>query len=151
MNIDRLTKLAEWLEAGAPHERIRFDMREGIAFDPEQFSPRDLANCGTSCCLAGAAVQFFGSAQRLSDDGALWGHFSGVPKLGWPDVRDEAMELLNLESPVADDLFQPIGVADFDDEYLWFFNDPARAAATVRKLIATGEVDWGFDPEASQP
>lgn len=151
MNIDRLTKLAEWLEAGAKHERIHFDMTRGLAFKiTEDFDPKKPADCDTSCCIAGAAVQFFGgdarltrsaeSAQERTDLGFL--REDGFTESGWLSISNAAADLLDLDGDdfyCSEKLFEP---------QQWFggeledFNDPAWAARTIRHLIATGEVDW---------
>ncbi len=113
MNIERLIEIAEWLEAGAPHKGNvhGFSMESFERYDPK---------CGTVCCIAGAANQFFGA--RLAND----------PCTGREDLS--AADLLGL---------------DGEDRYVLFFPPegwsqitPAHAARVIRKLIATGEVDW---------
>lgn len=65
LQTERLEALANWLEGGAKHSlrignrKVVFDMRVGIrvmADIGEDFDPNE---CGTACCVAGAAVQFF--------------------------------------------------------------------------------------------
>lgn len=52
MNIDRLTELAVWLEAGAP-------VSHGVTeFNMAGFIEAPTKGCGTACCIAGAAIQF---------------------------------------------------------------------------------------------
>lgn len=148
MNIERLTKLAEWLEAGAKHERITFDMTRGLAFKiTEDFDPSKAAACATSCCIAGAAVQFFGNVDELvAADPLPQPHWHRVEEFAWWRVRDEAELLLDLDYTKATSLFEPHCVygGGLDD-----YNDPAWAARTIRRLIATGEVDWEATREAS--
>lgn len=158
MNIQRLTKLAEWLEGGAKHERIEFDMSKGVMVrTPEDYDPTDPAHsvCSTVCCLAGAAVQFFAEPEEKSeinseamteDDGeAVWDHV-------WP----VAQEALGLTEDQAHLLFEPSryqpdregGVIFHYRGNLSLFNDPAWAARTIRHLIETGEVDWDATEQA---
>lgn len=137
MNVERLTRLAEWLEAGAPHERIKFDMTSGILVSvTEGFDPSKPSACNTSCCIAGATVEFYGNVDALATTHgyATFYHDPKFRELGWNEVRDEAEKLLGLEWDVAEDLFVP---ADLEE-----VNDPAWAARTIRHLIVTGEVNW---------
>jgi len=50
INVEALTEIAEWLEAGAPHRNgvHSFDMNEGISWKNTQ--------CNTVCCIAGATL-----------------------------------------------------------------------------------------------
>jgi hypothetical protein len=118
VNIDKLTEIAEWLEAGAPE-------RKGVTgFDMEQFlSDR---GCGTACCIAGAVVQFdraipYATANEAYCEGG--------------DPEDLALHLLGMDMETADELFYGRGV-DLEDI------DSAWAARCIRKLIETGRVDW---------
>lgn len=142
MNVERLTKLAEWLENGAPHENITFDMTTTIKF--KVFNPEDeheTARCGTVCCIAGAAVQFFHEDfEHFVWCGIRRGYVTGdanEDEYSWSLVSDEAMRLLDLPDGTAKRLFAPSFGAE-----LIRFSDPAWAARTIRHLIATGEVDW---------
>lgn len=115
MNIDKLIEIAEWLEAGAPHYKgvDGFDMQHFIQTEP---------SCGTTCCIAGAAVQF--SLEKPVEDALdLVSHKS--------EVEDMAADILGIDSLVSGDLF-----------YGEFDADPAWAARCIRNLIATGTVDW---------
>lgn len=111
MNIDRLTTIAEWLEAGAPR-------RDGVdGFDMRAW--RDpFASCGTTCCIAGAAVEFFGNGGR-DDIAYTAARLLGLEELPW----------MRLFIPA----FRKARIGDIT---------PAWAARCIRKLIATGEVDW---------
>lgn len=112
MNIDRLTTIAEWLEAGAPH-------RDGVdGFDMSCWVKVEAA-CGTTCCIAGAAATFFTAT--------TYPGFSAGQKV------------LDLSSGKAQTLFCPH--IDRHVESLDAIT-PAWAARCIRKLIATGEVDW---------
>jgi hypothetical protein len=55
----RLEYIAQWLEAGAPHRYgvVGFDMSD----------VENETNCGTVCCIAGAARMFFGKENVAAD------------------------------------------------------------------------------------
>lgn len=124
MNIDRLTTIAEWLEAGAPH-------RDGVdGFDMSGWINREAA-CGTTCCIAGAAVEFFQCG--LLDHGDTY--------------YSAGKRLLGLNGANAWNLFSPTSSAasTWDIQKARAFLSgitPAWAARCIRKLIATGAVDW---------
>lgn len=117
MNVDKLTEIAEWLEAGAPE-------RKGVTgFDMEQFVQD--RGCGTACCIAGAAVQF---ERRIPYANQHEAYCDGDPE-------DFAVHILGLTSDQGDALFYGRGVEIEDIDAAW-------AARCVRKLVVTGEVDW---------
>lgn len=138
-----LVKIAEWLEAGAPHVVIKegqtiaeFNMNYGGEYIEEA--------CGTACCIAGAVVQFEDLMQP-DEDGTI-GFFSTDPddidedeerELGAGEV---AQNFLGITEAEADRLFMPFH--SFSYENSAEFSQPARAAAVVRHFIETGEVDW---------
>lgn len=135
MNKKRLTQLAEWLEAGAPHEHVKFNMSyyllltnaEDQILDPEESV---LNACGTVCCIAGSAAQFFGGEQlkRLTASEA---------ELRVPGI---AQKVLGLTRSKAQQLFVPdkLPVGGYSDI------DPKSAAKVIRNLIKTGKVDWSL-------
>ncbi|QWF18679.1 hypothetical protein [Lysobacter capsici] len=144
MNTERLTTLAQWLEAGAKHEKITFDITRGILVkNIDEFDPSKPTECQTTCCIAGACVQFYGDMSDLveeADDRTYRNGNTPVPaELTWRDVRDQAAQLLGLSDSTAMRLFSPelFFGGDLKD-----YNDPAWAARTIRHLIATGESDW---------
>jgi hypothetical protein len=109
MNKRRLAAIARWLEAGAPHKKgvIGFDMK-------------NVGTCGTTCCIAGAAIQFFGTKEE---------------KFAEEQCSDPAWRILDLHWTTANRLFEP---PDFDERKY----STAHAARVIRKLIETGVVDW---------
>ncbi len=150
MNIERLDYLATWLENGAKHERITFDLEYGISIKSEDFDPDAPTECKTSCCIAGAAVQFFSEAQELVDlfrqhgpvEYDMWGD-ADDNSLDWRVIFARGKELLGLTHEQALDLFTPDNNGVTPTSFnLGFYNDPAWAARTIRHLIKTGEVDW---------
>lgn len=132
-----LTKVAEWLENGAPHVVLdkagrvidRFDMNYGV----DQSS-----GCGTSCCIAGAIVQFEGLGDLYSGGLGFWGDH-GVETLAHNFIGDDRRTLNMLFLPW--DYFEPVDGENYDEQARPF-SDPEKAAKVVRHYLATGEVDW---------
>jgi hypothetical protein len=145
MNIERLTTIAEWLEAGAPERDgvKHFDMSQGMMF-VESVSQQERADitsekimaCGTVCCIAGTACAFFNDPKSLIDKALLnldWSWL--VEGVSWMRVHSHARELLGLSDEMAQELFMPrVGQLH---EYT-----ADHAARCIRRLIGTGEVDW---------
>lgn len=138
---DALEKVAQWLEAGAPHVLLDVTGRRLDGFDMEYGVTQ--AACGTSCCIAGAVYQFEGL-----------GH-NGSYASFWSDVNPIAKDFLVGEYSFDDDniseqrdelakLFLPWDY--YENEYgeneSRHFNDTERAAKVVRHLLATGYIDW---------
>jgi hypothetical protein len=131
MNKRRLAAIARWLEAGAPEKKgvTAFDMSMGIVF----------TDCGTTCCIAGAALSFFGDLEEVR----IEYHFGGHRELNWGDISTQACDILGLpevdfRSPdsVSHELFYTNG------SFMRPQVTPAWAARVIRKLIKTGVVDW---------
>lgn len=128
-----LVKVAEWLEAGAPHVTLpndlqvdRFDMESPVVVD-------EYESCGTSCCIAGAVCQFqgLGLAVRGFDGGLDW--------CGQDGARELAGSFLNISEDERDRLFEPWNHFMDDSES---YNSAPRGAAVIRHFLLTGEVDW---------
>ena len=119
MHVERLTELAEWLEAGAPHKG------NVDGFNMNVFEANDVPGCGTVCCIAGAANQFFGNDGSRENDSF--------------HADDYAAARLDLDKQIAEDLFFVNAYGESIDRC---DITPAWAARTIRHLIATGEVDW---------
>lgn len=156
MNVKVLERVADWLERGAPHEQARgmkFDMLPMIAVTKDTATSENW--CGTACCIAGAAITF--EDPQLVVKLAKSGHAIERQDLGdevlnvW--IWQEAIELIGIEEDKAAMLFAPFD-ADIDDlanmpevdDTAWPTDHreitPTWAAATIRHLIATGEVRW---------
>lgn len=151
-----LARVAKWLEDGAPHVitdnlgRVlsSFNMEYGV----------DNTECGTACCIAGAVVQFEGLG-NLNEDNSMpffrsWGA-DGVEVefnrlCGLPE-DSSALAPLTLPWEYFDVIMTDEEEQDIDDFVISessFFSDTKAAAATIRHLIATGEIDWSVgDPE----
>lgn len=133
MNKHRLTVLADWLERGAPHAHIRFDMRTYIAkFDKNgrvlpdcdvNVKPEDV--CSTACCMAGVLTQTY-APHTLVRNGRV---ILGVP------IWRIAAQVAGLTRTQAYLLFVPPTIP---------LNriTAKEAAKVVRHLVATGVVDW---------
>jgi len=103
----RLEYIAQWLEAGAPH------VGDVAGFNMTRF--RQESACGTVCCIAGSAIQWWGQ----------W-HPDGMPS-GMNGAR-----LIGVSHEAAEKLF-------FHDHHN---PDPAWAARCIRHYQKTGIVDW---------
>ena len=143
MNTDRLAKIAEWLEAGG-YDGVRdFDMRCGLEFGSmDPYWPKDhLDKTDHVCGIAGAAVSMFGDIVGVCR--TCRGQH-GDPWIADSDaVFGAGADALELDDEIAKALFWPARANGYDD-----YNDPSWAAAVIRKLIATGIVDWpGCKPD----
>lgn len=123
MNKERLTQVAEWLEAGAPERRFNMNRLLDISF------ATDTTNwCGTECCIAGYVVTRFAPEDVvMMEQNSNADYFAG--------------ELLDLEPEKADQLFYPKDshARQLED---WSAITPQQAATVVRNLVETGDVDW---------
>lgn len=140
MNKRRLAGIARWLERGAKHKGYvaGFDMTDGIVLKAVKATAKESLDCGAVCCIAGAAVQFYNKPVELLE--RYWDQksvLSPMERMHWGMVRDEATELLGLSADTAGELFfgSGAGVSRYEIDAKW-------AARVIRKLIATGEVDW---------
>lgn len=142
-----LDQVATWLENGAPHVDI-----DGRRID--DFNMKYAVNegsCGTSCCVAGAVVQF--EKLGVLHDGDIYFdedpyNDSGAGKL--------AQDYLGINDKDARALFLPWDNDELVDKHPHLchnaspFSDTAVAAKTIRNYLATGDIDWvaaGLDTE----
>lgn len=135
MNKERLSKLADWLEAGAPHEHVEFDMGSflGLTDANGNMTQNVKEACGSLCCIAGCAAQFFAPDELVA---AI--EIGGV---GY-NVLHIATKALDLDMKDARLLFLP---PTNDLAYVGYSYDnitPKMAAKVIRHLIKTGKVDW---------
>jgi hypothetical protein len=138
MNVEPLEAIARWLEAGTPHKDgvVGFNMSMGIV----------RGACGTTCCIAGAACEFFSTVRPSSSFFyASWSLY----------VAPEAKKILGLSDFEAHALFFGPNPAEFEgvsDRREAQSVTPAWAARCIRRLIATGKVDWqGTRDETTPP
>ena len=117
MNKERILALADHIE-GLPHETREIDyLARPKAFNMAEY-------CGSACCIAGWAVELF---DGFSD---------------WPVslVSGRAKHLLGIEKQfIAAALFYPFA------PHILKQITPQHAAATLRKLVETGEVQWNTE------
>ena len=128
MNIERLSEIATWLEAGAPHEEggMAFDMnyvyftQEEAAglFGKSHVLPKD---CGSVACIAGTAVAWY-------NPDYLNNYCEGYAAQALGLTEKEAVMLF---SPL--DYYYDDGLPDFS---------PKSVAKVIRNLIKTGKIDW---------
>lgn len=112
MNKERLSIIADWLEAGGDNkDGYKFNM---AYWDMGQEDYADTA-CGTAMCIGGAADTFFGE--------------EGAESLGLGSAMHHGTK--------ADQLCHPSGV-----DVPWDKITPQAAATVVRHLITFGVVDW---------
>jgi hypothetical protein len=120
MNKRRLAAIARWLEAGAPEKK-------GV----KGFNMKEFGGCGTACCIAGTARQWWAP----NDERSGW-HTDIVSAevLGMEEDKLGGEYSILRNDSNADKLFFP--------DVPMISVTPAWAARCIRKLIATGEVDW---------
>lgn len=135
-----LIKVAEWLEAGAPHVVVDASGRKLDSFDMEYGVNR--GGCGTSCCIAGAVVQFEGLGE-LDQYGSM-GFFDKYSPTVGVDVLTS--EFISEDTENLDKLFLPWNFyepedGESDDE-TGPFSQPQLAAKVIRHYVETGDIDW---------
>ena len=129
MNTELVNKVLAWLDAGAPHEKT------GFSFDMSSYvhdgEPCVTHPCGTTCCMAGAAIAFASPAvfKELRADSYD------------VNVKSAAAALLDIPVSDADELFSPIFL-----DYEYADVTPALAANVLRKYVKTGKVVWPRKP-----
>lgn len=117
MNIDKINKLADFIEAQDADD-LGFDMRY---WNPVLAGSH---GCGTVACIAGWTC----AMERPDLSYWSWG---GTP----------AAEILGLDDPMAHELFTPCsGSLPSGLEYKHI--KPPHAVRVLRNLAETGEVDW---------
>jgi hypothetical protein len=129
---ERLEAIASWLEAGAPEKAgVRFDMRR--VYCEAGILLRSGTWCGSTVCMAGAAVQFFGTKKQREN---MMRFAEWEP---WK-VGEQARGLLGLSTKKANQLFFPDteGSEEVDLEEI----DASWAARCLRRFIDAGVVSW---------
>ena len=98
-------------------------------FNMENYRSR--TSCGTVCCIAGAIIEFEAHRQGVTPEEIMGGTSQGYE-------HEAAEQLCGLSQAEAIDLFIPRGTGPYS------FISPQRAAATIRRYLATGRVEWDF-------
>jgi hypothetical protein len=112
MNTERILHIADMIEKLEPRQ---FDMSDYVTEN----------ECGTVACIAG------------------WTYLTYGDPAGEGDPHELAAIHLGLDEDRADDLFLPNPLTSGLPSCVTYAQiTPAHAAQTLRKLAATGEVDW---------
>lgn len=145
MNVKLLERIATWLENGAVEvdrfgNPIEFNMAVGVKSGHE--------DCGTACCIAGAAVQFVNPVmiQGYFENNEADFDWEGMTEMPWSSVQEAAWLYTGLDRQLASQLFEPQYHSN-RSYLLEDYSDPVLAAKVIRNLIATGIVDWDIDIE----
>lgn len=135
LNTELLTRISDWLKAGAPEtgQGFGFDMNTWI----EAEALGDDNWCGTACCIAGAALVFGDNEAVVTTLDAHSRGYGAGQFIHWYNIDTLAAEALGLNSYQAQRLFEPWSFFDIPDHIT-----PAQAAATIDRLIETGDVVW---------
>lgn len=104
---ERLTALAEFFEAGAPH--FEFDISSGFCFKGGTLNEAIDGHCQTSGCIAGFA--FMQSMIQTPEHQRLGietepADFGDLAEVDWGFVAHEARQYLKLAPSEANDLFE---------------------------------------------
>ena len=142
MNVERILELADHIEALPDYDLVgRRFVNYGTSLPHEEvpvetcFRMRFTTHpCGAPACIAGWADH-------------LWGdEYEGQETTAWDTqkIMARAMLALGLSREQAQRLFMPsYEHADYDaSPYHYRYVNPARAAAQLRLLAKTGDVDW---------
>jgi hypothetical protein len=122
MNIERIRQLADVI-AAQPHTPLAAES----GFNMNNWTH----TCGSPACIAGWA-----NFIRTDDDGTFLGDM--VAAAAWLGINiRQAAELFQPDEPDKD---EP------DDILSWSDITPAHAAAVLRHLAVTGQVDWSVQP-----
>jgi hypothetical protein len=141
---DLLQKVIDWLKAGAPETKLNENTTlKGFDFGQWTTTPYEDDNnnpgwCGSTGCIAGAAVQFAAPDIVITHDG-IQSKTQGFYDLMGPEIGTIAEQLLDLTPEDAFLLFSP-----FDDYRLdWIRHlKPEKIAITLQHFQDTNEIDW---------
>lgn len=151
-NREALAKLLAWLEADAP--TVDFDMDVGIL---RYGNEKSEGQCGTACCIAGAAVQMkldiFGKPLKVSDlkdipklHDSVHGLFNDIEQMElWGNIPETAVEYLGIDMNTlpeqACDLGHVLDLFSNSED----FGDGCtakQAAQALRNFDETGDPRW---------
>ncbi len=102
------------------------------------------ASCGSACCLGGWTTYLFGHERWLDDDGRIRETVLDPKTKLRVDALDEARGLLGLTERQAGQLFEASPYSDGPPT-------AKEAAATLRHLAKTGNVDWYAKTQRENP
>jgi hypothetical protein len=154
MNIDRLTKLAEHFEAGAPPEKvndIQFFMPTTLEITVNKKNNEDHW-CNSSGCIAGLAVAMF-DMDSINEQVELARRRRPRPRVTMINfVKDRARKLLDLTNDQINNLFDPETYAEANGLNTIDLYDITheQVGQMLRRLIETGEVNWLNKPKQKE-
>ncbi len=137
MNYENLNKLIDWLEAGAPHRVFSMTI-SNLPIDQVHYGDISLSaserrkfgnpDCGSVCCIAGAAAEFGGMKPGAYED--------------WCDVQNAALEYLGIDPSSTDMWMLPV----FDPEFAPSSCSPQQAAAALKRWAENQPFHPEFNP-----
>lgn len=134
MNRTLIKKIIDVLEGRiVPLESLGFNMEFFVA--DEKTKDVDRVVCGTTACIAGWAVALGSSRVKYVRDLIVIDDFASI--------EDEAARLLELGDYSWDDKVYALFHADTAEKPLYQITRK-EAAAVLRHLLKTGEVDWSI-------
>lgn len=136
MNIEKMIRLKEWFDNGAPHFLFDMDVPYATGENPEELAEAMMnqtdeyyddkeipQTCGSAGCIAGAAVHLFGSMEQKSD-------------ISWPNIRDSAADHLDL--PCGDEFYHH----DLFNPYITPSGVTAKMASEAIQRVIDGKEAW---------
>lgn len=142
LNIENCNKLLEWLDAGAPHAVFDISVGNMRVFErkddageirnswvAEQVEAKGVGDCGTVCCIAGAAAALSEgdiSTPIQSDDFEV--------------IATSALNFLGIEEQ--EDPADRYMLHDLFDPDLAPYNCTPQQAATALRRVMVGEEPW---------
>ncbi len=135
LNVKRINQLADYLEAETEFQDLEAGPRNARTMTQFNMSRFEF-NCGAPACIAGHACTLFRNPIRRALDLT---HRNG-PLYLTLDTPGMATKLLGLSHSQAGTLFTPSRLPDNFNGYNSI--TPKVAAAVLRHLAKTGEVDW---------
>ena len=139
MNTALLTEIRDWILTEKPASHgFEFDMQMWVVAHTTDNSGHW---CGTTCCIAGAALLFSDPdyiSSHLSDEAQHYGEDEEITLD--EGIENLAAEALGLPLKTAEQLFNPWSA--FMELNLDSHQPPEHVARVIDHLIETGEVNW---------
>lgn len=161
MNIDNANILLSWLRAGAPHAQL--DMTHSVIepqrwlenekeyneHSPDMVESVSRPDCGTVCCIAGAADQLRLGGGVFPKIAIYDRELTYGGSKSWDLVGENALDWLGLERVTEENCLKTWGV-EYDDSMFHPLFDPILApegctpgqAADALERLMQGEFPW---------